>query len=1008
MLIERESDGFVNLQAVYDNKAFRQNTNGHIFDDFVSPEIILNGTGTAYGDSASDILSALSDFFVDAPAGSGASDLLGGIAHDAPAPTPGVSGKYYFTTAGVCTWLPDSPLVNIGDEVIVVYTDPDYTYTLVSIGSQLDLKENTANKKTTLTDSDIDFPTTRAVKTVTDELKEKSLTVASEIASIENVINSMNPNQENRVTVTGVDTISLPKTAANTGMQVQVFGQSAENLVVNGDFRNGTTGWDTALTGVSLTVNNAIATSTRTTDGDIIGILRTSANPTPASIIYTLAKVRVLQSGASNISLVTGGSVRPIVTSPVANQWYFVSDKYTVGTAVRSGFRAVYPTGQALTGYSMEADYMMQIDLTATFGAGNEPTKEQCDLLFANYFEGTDNVLGTGRVRSVGKNLFDKSKFIDNRRYTSDTGLPITDTGFFSTNYIGCSPNTAYSHNRGAGSIWVTYDANLNILAFSSDGETIYTTPNDSRVKYIRVSTSKTNNTVDNYMVARSSIVPTTYSPFIQSALYLQTPEMRSNGLIKDEIRKGTNGYELIKRVGVGTLGANGIAGGDFEGGLIGILSVSDDTSTWTLNTTNPISGTQDGRLQVTTAGTNTARPRVRFLLTRSSGQLRKVSFNYKVNTGTCVLNTFSDGGIVQTLNRTLTGTGVFELYYVCGGVDILALNFNGTNLFDVQLDNVKDELINTPDGSTTSTSVTIIGSNIHYTLATPTITPIAHAGLLNSNSNGTAYFEPVIADAGVYGTSLAIQATDYPIASFESIRKYADGTYTELSLTSGLAIAPDGLSFTHTGLVSGDLVMFTYNYNRESISRSMTLTHYDSRFYPKWDDEYPSGQWVNAAANAAPDEVNVTIAGLATRKLAFGTGEAKSNMFEIRHGTALDFVNSGEMPIEFHIHMMPSTNNAGTAIFTFNWTYSPPQGAPIAGTPIDVTFTIAANRQYWHLLAGGNLALPVGGFAIGGKIDFTITRKATGNTYPDDILFDKCALHRPISNFGSINLYSN
>ena len=38
----------------------------------------------------------------------------------------------------------------------------------------------------------------------------------------------------------GVDTVSLPKTAANTGMQVQMFGQSAENLVVNGDFRNGT------------------------------------------------------------------------------------------------------------------------------------------------------------------------------------------------------------------------------------------------------------------------------------------------------------------------------------------------------------------------------------------------------------------------------------------------------------------------------------------------------------------------------------------------------------------------------------------------------------------------------------------------------------------------------------------------------------------------------------------------------------------------------------------------
>jgi hypothetical protein len=187
-----------------------------------------------------------------------------------------------------------------------------------------------------------------------------------------------------------------------------------------------------------------------------------------------------------------------------------------------------------------------------------------------------------------------------------------------------------------------------------------------------------------------------------------------------------------------------------------------------------------------------------------------------------------------------------------------------------------------------------------------------------------------------------------------------------------------------------------------------MTLTHYDSRFYPKWDDEYPSGQWVDAAAQAAPTEVNVTIAGVATRKQSFGTGDAKSNMFEIRHGSAIDFINSGEMPLEFHIHAMPSSNNAGTAIFTFNWCYSPPNAAPIAGTPIDVTFTIAANRQYWHLLAGGNLALPVGGFAIGGKIEFTVTRKTAGNTYANAILFDKCALHRAISTMGTINIYSN
>ena len=151
---------------------------------------------------------------------------------------------------------------------------------------------------------------------------------------------------------------------------------------------------------------------------------------------------------------------------------------------------------------------------------------------------------------------------------------------------------------------------------------------------------------------------------------------------------------------------------------------------------------------------------------------------------------------------------------------------FTGT----ASIDNVSVREIITTD-TITDTPVTILGENVLWNLATPVITPIPHAGLLNSNSNGTVYFEPVIADAGVYSSNLAVQLTDYPIASFESIRKYANGTYTELSLTTGLTIAPDGLSFTHTGLTAGDLVMFTYAYNKESIGRSMTLTHYDSRF---------------------------------------------------------------------------------------------------------------------------------------------------------------------------------
>lgn len=76
MLIEREEDGFVNLQALYDNKAFRQNTNGHILSEFINPATVVNDLGISYGNDAQAVRTALADFFVDAPSGSGGGDII--------------------------------------------------------------------------------------------------------------------------------------------------------------------------------------------------------------------------------------------------------------------------------------------------------------------------------------------------------------------------------------------------------------------------------------------------------------------------------------------------------------------------------------------------------------------------------------------------------------------------------------------------------------------------------------------------------------------------------------------------------------------------------------------------------------------------------------------------------------------------------------------------------------------------------------------------------------------
>ena len=186
-----------------------------------------------------------------------------------------------------------------------------------------------------------------------------------------------------------------------------------------------------------------------------------------------------------------------------------------------------------------------------------------------------------------------------------------------------------------------------------------------------------------------------------------------------------------------------------------------------------------------------------------------------------------------------------------------------------------------------------------------------------------------------------------------------------------------------------------------------------------RWRDEYVSGVWQPAAAQAAPDVENYTIGGIGVRKYSFDGGNTEeriSNHFEIPHDIPIDLINDGTTWIEAHIHWQPSTNNTGTVQWFFDWCYLPLNAAPIAMTGLSYTQTINANEQYFQKLCafevGGvaKLPIPAGGFNIGGIIQFNLRRTPTGDndTYPDDAILIKVALHVPTDDRGSKNIYNN
>jgi len=184
-----------------------------------------------------------------------------------------------------------------------------------------------------------------------------------------------------------------------------------------------------------------------------------------------------------------------------------------------------------------------------------------------------------------------------------------------------------------------------------------------------------------------------------------------------------------------------------------------------------------------------------------------------------------------------------------------------------------------------------------------------------------------------------------------------------------------------------------------------------DGFYQIRYRDEYVGGDWVPASGASAPDLVDVTIGGVATRCYSFDgatTEERIANNFEMAHDLPFTKINDGTYKIEVHTHFRPSTNTAGVVKIFFDWTYTPEGGSPIVLTTIPYTYTIALNQQYYQFIAGAELPVPIGGFGLGGVITFNTRRTPsdTEDTYSSDILFIKTSLHVPSDGNGSRQRY--
>ncbi len=387
------------------------------------------------------------------------------------------------------------------------------------------------------------------------------------------------------------------------------------------------------------------------------------------------------------------------------------------------------------------------------------------------YIEGDSvkSTISASRLKSVGKNLFDGK--LELGGYTTTNGLKdATIDKIRSVHKIKVKPNTTYTLQN------ITENVNVFMDSYREDGSFIKY--ERTGVKTMIMTTTNDTRYLSFYSLTKNlncifqleqNTIATPYEPYTESTQYLpNVGELRSlpNG-VRDEIRVSEK--KLIKRVESYVL--------------------------------------RDSDIEKIVVGTN-----VDLIETKVNIVTNATTWDWGYEE-----NNKLNGKTENTLRADLGWDNASNIgKYSAIPNQRLWIYFNKGTFATLQ--DAKNWFVANPQLLT-------------YQLAEPITAPIEVSGTLLSNPSGTVYVENVVADAGLYSDGLSVLNQDLPIAEIESISKVDFTTGVETSLdVSKVVVNEDKLSFTHSDLENGDIVFFTYFYDKEGTLGETTIEYYDSR----------------------------------------------------------------------------------------------------------------------------------------------------------------------------------
>lgn len=182
----------------------------------------------------------------------------------------------------------------------------------------------------------------------------------------------------------------------------------AQNLVSNGDFSNGTTGWVVSLGAAqhNITVVDGVYQVTKTSDGSLLSVAQ-SGGVIGGHKYYLAGFIK-----GSSVMNFTGNEFVYIPNTPgqgalgaVTTDWVRKSF-IRIPTNTSTSYKITLFSGINIPlGETLYTKNILMIDLTEVFGDGYEPTKEEMDFLIDRFpdawFGGTRNLFNAKRIMQL-------------------------------------------------------------------------------------------------------------------------------------------------------------------------------------------------------------------------------------------------------------------------------------------------------------------------------------------------------------------------------------------------------------------------------------------------------------------------------------------------------------------------------------------------------------------------------------------------------------------------------